>query len=44
MIGAPRTPAAEQFGRLVAQIAGIELSDPAPERRAKGLGGLFSRS
>jgi pilus assembly protein CpaE len=43
VIGAPRTPAAEQFARLVALIAGIELSEPAPERRAKGLGGLFSR-
>lgn len=43
VIGAPRTPAAEQFGRLVARLAGIEVSGASPERRSKGLGGLFNR-
>jgi pilus assembly protein CpaE len=43
VIGAPRTAAAEQFSRLVARLVGIEVSGASPERRSKGLGGLFNR-
>ncbi len=43
VIGAPRTPAAEQFGRLIVRLTGIEASGGSTERRSRGLGALFSR-
>lgn len=43
VIGAARTPAAAQFGHLVARLVGIDGTSAPVERRAKGLAGLFGR-
>ncbi|MCI0583297.1 MAG: AAA family ATPase [Chloroflexi bacterium] len=43
VVGAPRSAAAEQLNRLATRLSGIELEDPAAERRPKGLGALFGR-
>jgi pilus assembly protein CpaE len=43
--GSPKTPAAEQLRRLAARVAGLPSAASAPvERKARGLGSLFSRS
>ena len=41
--GAPRTAAAEQLHRLAARVAGLDSAVAPVEKKAKGLGGLFSR-
>jgi pilus assembly protein CpaE len=43
VIGAPRSAAAEQLNRLATRLSGIEIADPAAERRPRGLGALFGR-
>lgn len=43
VMGAPRTPAAEQFGHLVNRMMGTEAANESVPRRSKGLGALFSR-
>lgn len=42
--GAPRTAAAERLSRFAARVAGLPTEHVAPERKAKGLAGLFSRT
>lgn len=41
--GSPNSAAAEQLRRLAARLAGLPGGSAPPERRSKGLGGLFSR-
>ena len=43
VISAPRSPAAVQLIRLVDQLAGTTASEPAAERRPKGIRALLSR-
>ena len=42
--GSPRSPAAEQFRRLGARLAGLPTVLVPSERKPKGLAGLFNRS
>lgn len=44
VIGAPRSTAAAQLGRLAARVGGLPAgTEAAKEKKAKGLGGLFGR-
>ncbi|MEO7663928.1 MAG: AAA family ATPase [Candidatus Limnocylindrales bacterium] len=44
VVGAARTPAAEQLSRLAATLAGMHVAAAAPaDRKSRGLGGLFGR-
>jgi len=43
VIGAPKTPAAEQFGRLVNRLTGLDAPDAPSAAPSKRLGGIFRR-
>ncbi len=43
VIGAARTPAAEALAQFAARLAGLASNAAAPDRKGKGLGGLFGR-
>jgi pilus assembly protein CpaE len=43
VVGAPRSAAAAQLNRLASRLSGVEVAGAVPERRPRGLGGLFSR-
>jgi len=42
--GSPRTAAAEQLRRLATRLGGVTQGAPSGDKKAKGLGGLFSRN
>jgi pilus assembly protein CpaE len=44
VIGAPKTPAAEQFGRLVNRLTGIDATDAPSAAPSKRLAGIFRRA
>ena len=43
VIGAPKSPAAQQLGRFAARLAGMSSANTAIERKSRGLAGLFGR-
>ncbi|MEO8469043.1 MAG: AAA family ATPase [Chloroflexota bacterium] len=43
VLGAPKSPAAQQLGRFAARLAGMSTANTTLERKSKGLAGLFGR-
>ena len=44
VIGAPKTAAAQRLGQFAARLSGMSTNTAAPERKSKGLAGLFGRN